>query len=574
MKVARFLILGWMIVLMIGSGQAMAKRNSFSAAPGQSAGGPYMNVGHGTAHVRFPVDRVPGMATTVRHQWQVPYLAVSDPVSPSETMASSQGPDTDHGSMLLRLDEFIRLVRENNEQIRYQDAEWGIRRDAIEGAKSIFEPAFVGAYRKEEVTQKNTVSDAVSQGFLAEFEEQSHNYQAAIEGTIPTGGKLKLGYTLKDFNNSVQHNYGVKDGEAKTFLGADLTQPLLKGAGVQPTMAGIHIAQADADIEFQNYRNQMMRVVSDAIGKYWDLYIAEKKYGVVDESVALAAKLLEYNSVRVRTGKMAETEALEAEAGLIVRQTLLSAAKQQIVFATNNIRSLFSASVTENKKDITPTDSVRIVEIDTDFDSRMAKAFKLRPEYLSSLKKIERENIRLVYAENQRWPQVDLKGSYGLNGLSDTPNRSWEDSWAEHNDTWSIGLEFRIPLGGDMKSRSELNASKKRKRQALLELKAVEVSLANAIDTAINSAKSALDQLRQYDSVITLNERLLEAEVARFESGKSNSRLLLEKEANLLKAKEARLDSLLRYAKAMLSLELAEGSLLLNHGIEVMEVNL
>lgn len=476
----------------------------------------------------------------------------------------------------LGIKDFIKLVREKNEQISIQDEEWGIRRDAIEGAKSVFEPAFVGSYSKNETTQKNTVSERVSQGFLAppEFEEKSHNYQAAVEGMIPTGAKLKLGYTLKDFHNSIQQNYGAKDGEARTFLGFELTQPLLKGAGFQPNLAGIHVAEADADIEFQNYRNQMMRVVAEAISAYWDLYVSKQKDGVIDESLGLSEKLLEYNTARVRTGKMAETEVLEAEAGVVVRQLLRSEARQQIVSATNKVRSLFSVSVADNQQEIIPTDVVRITDIETNFDARMKKAFKLRAEYLSSLKKMEREDVRIVYAKNQRWPQLDLKASYGLNGLSNSPGDSWTDLRTENNDTWAVGLEMRIPLGGDMKSRSELNASKKRKRQVLLETKAIEVALANSMDTAIRSAQSALEQLRQYDKVIDLNQRLLKAEVARFQSGKSNSRLVLEKEANLLKAKEARLESLLRYAKAVLGLELTEGTLLLNHGIEVMEVDL
>ncbi len=480
----------------------------------------------------------------------------------------------DNKAMALSIDELIRLVRANNEQISYQDEEWGIRRDAVEGAKSVFEPAFVGSYSKNETTQKNTVSEAVSQGFLPEFEEKSHNYQAAIEGMVPTGAKLKLGYTLKDFQSSIQQNYGVKDGEARSFLGAELTQPLLKGAGFKSNLAGIHVAEADADIEFQNYRNQMMRVVAEAISTYWDLYISKQKHRVVAESVGLSEKLLEYNAARVRTGKMAETEVLEAEAGVVARRSLLSEARQQIVSSTNKVRSLFSSSVADNHREISPTDAVKVTDIETDFDERMAKAFKLRAEYLSSLKKIEREDVRIMYAENQRWPQLDLKGSYGLNGLSNSPGDSWTDLKEENNDTWAVGLELRIPLGGDMKSRSELNASKKRKRQALLEMKAVEVSLANSMDTAIRSAQSALEQLRQYDKVIDLNRRLLEAEVARFQSGKSNSRLVLEKEANLLRAKEAHLESLLRYAKSVLGLELTEGTLLLDYGIEVMEVDL
>jgi outer membrane protein TolC len=204
----------------------------------------------------------------------------------------------------------------------------------------------------------------------------------------------------------------------------------------------------------------------------------------------------------------------------------------------------------------------------------LVKAFKLKAEYLSVHQKIKREEIKLVYAKNQRWPQLDMKASYGLNGLATDPGGSWDEVQSGDYDTWSVGLELRIPLGGDRKSRSELGATRQLKRQALLELKAVEVALANTVDTAIRSVQNSLDQLKHYSDVVDFNKRLLDAEIARFKAGKSNSRLLLEKEGDLHRAEEARLDSLAKYQNANTELALAEGSLLLKYGIEIMKVDL
>ena len=104
-------------------------------------------------------------------------------------------------------------------------------------------------------------------------------------------------------------------------------------------------------------------------------------------------------------------------------------------------------------------------------------------------------------------------------------------------------------------------------------MKAVEVAMANAINTAIRSVHSAREQVKQYASAVDFNTRLLDAEAAKFRAGKSNSRLLLEKEENLIRAKEAELDALVNYEKVIVQLELAQGSLLLSNGIEIMEVN-
>ena len=473
----------------------------------------------------------------------------------------------------MSLRDFVWLVREKNEQIGFQDSEWAISREAVKGAKAIFEPAFINSYQYQEDKRKNTLQELVSQGFIPAFKEKSLNYQAAVEGLVPTGGRLRVGYTRRDFSNSIDERYGV-DQESQSVFGASITQPLLKGVGVKATMAGIKVAQTDADIAFQNYRGQMMRVIAEAIAGYWDLHLAREKYKVRKESERNAEEILRHNIARVKTGKMAETEVLEAEAGLALRRSLVSEAKQAIISAENSVRTFISSSATETTAEIEPAETLSLEEIKIDFKGSLAKAFKRRAEYLSSLKKMEREDIKMVFAENQTLPQLDLKGSYNMNGLADTPGNSWEDAWKRDYATWYVGIELRLPLGGDKKSVSELETTRQRKRQALLEMKAVEVSLANALDTAIQGVRNVREQARHTAGIVDMNKRLLEAEMARFQAGKSSSWVLLAREEELNKAKETEIESLVRHKKSLFQLELAEGSLLVNHGVELMEAGL
>ena len=61
--------------------------------------------------------------------------------------------------------------------------------------------------------------------------------------------------------------------------------------------------------------------------------------------------------------------------------------------------------------------------------------------------------------------------------------------------------------------------------------------------------------------------------MSKFKLGKSNSRILLEREEELNLAKEAEIKSLVRYQKALLRLQLAEGALLIKNGVEPLEVD-
>ena len=478
----------------------------------------------------------------------------------------------------LSIQDLIQLVRDKNERIRYKQLEWEISSEGIKNARSIFEPEFVSSYQHEKSRRQNTAEEERSQ-FQSLFDERNNNYNAAIEGLVPTGGKMRLGYTLRHLSNNLTGLFSITPQEDQyvTFLGGSITQPLLKSGGVTATMANIRLAEADLDIAFQAYRQEIMREVSNAASAYWDLYLAQEKYRVRRDSVRIAEQILKDNRERVKTGKMAETEVLEAEAGLALRNSLEIAAKQDLIFAINNVRTLFSSSAAESELRIRATDRIEIDEIKTQaiapyMGASLQKAFELRPEYISSRQKIEREGIRIAFAENQRWPQLDLNASYGLNGLDYSAGSSFSEAINQNYKAWSVGLELRIPLGGGKKSRSELEAARHRKRQALLEVKAVEVALANAVDTAIRNLRSTREQVMCYANVVDSNKRLLEVELARFEAGKSNSRLVLDREEDLNKAREFELESLVNYKKALLQLKIAEGSLLINYGIEVMEV--
>lgn len=474
------------------------------------------------------------------------------------------------GLQAMNLRDFVRIVVEKNEQIQYQNAEWVVAKEAVKGAKAVFEPVLLGDHQILRDKRRNTVQEMINQGYAAEFWEDSYSNQLALEETLPIGGKLRLGCTYKDFSTSVDERYGV-DKEKQVVVGITMTQPLLKNAGIKPTTAGINIAEADRDIAFQNYRVQTMRVVSDAISSYWDLFLAHRKRQMRIESEHNAEEVLRDNMARVKAGKMAETEVWEARAALAMRQSRVSEAEQMIVAAMNNVRTFISSSAAIEKLEIDPVDVPSLDEAARNFEDSLSRALKYRGEYLASRKKIDREDIRLAFAVNQSWPQVDLKGSYNLNGLTDKYSNPYSDAFERDHPTWSVGLEFRIPLGGDRKATSDLEMTRQRKRQALLELKAVEVAIANVVDTSLKNLESARKQLKKYQSITELNGRLLNTELQRFKAGKSNSRTLLEREENLNTVRENEVDSLVKYIKAVYQLDLAEGLLLDRLGVDFME---
>lgn len=475
----------------------------------------------------------------------------------------------------LSLQELISHVHGRNERIHYQKLEWSISRQAVKNAKALFEPQFVTSYLHDRSHIPKTVEDFSSLGFIDagndSYWKRNDEYNAALEGILPTGAQLRLGSSLKRLQNSMMDNYAY-DRQYQTFTGASIVQPLLKNAGIGITMANLRVAEADEHMALQGYRREMLQVVAEAASAYWNLCLAQDKLRVRRESVRIAEEILRDNRQRVRTGKMAETEILEAQAGLALRKSQEIAAIQEQRAAMNTIMTLLSLPGERMDGDIVATDRLVARDVQVDFYDSYRASMTNRPEYISTLRKIEREGVRVAYAENQRWPQLDLKASYGINGLG---NASARESLNRARDgdyeSWSVGLELRIPIMGGNKSKSELAAAKQREQQVLLELKATETALANAVDTSINNVRNALAQGEHYAEAVRLNERLLQVELARLNAGKSNSRLVLERDEELNRAREYYLESLVNVEQALVALEAVKGTLLKLYGIDVAE---
>jgi len=328
------------------------------------------------------------------------------------------------------------------------------------------------------------------------------------------------------------------------------------------------MAAADAEVARQELRKQLMALVGRAEAAYWDTAYAQEDLATRLESAGRAERILRDNRERVQAGKMSELEIFEAEAGLAQREALAREAEQNLAAAVNQLRTFLSASCAEQPAPIRATDTPEESPTDGDRAASLTRAMTLHPDYLAQRQTIEQENVRLAFARNQRWPQLDLVASYGLNGLGDTTGGAAADISSSDFEAWSVALELRVPLGGGQRARSELETARLRKQKAILELKSIEVELANALDTVRGRLQAVRGLIAGYGKVAEFREKTLAAEMARLDGGKSDSRKVLQAEQDLVEARLMKLKSLVDLQKARIDLELTEGAILEKLGFE------
>ncbi len=486
----------------------------------------------------------------------------------ADTGDAGESPDSE--VVRLPIETFLEAVADSNYSLAARRLDVEISRIQAEGEQGVLEPALVGTAGMRKTERQNTVEESISQN-SSQFTEDADSFSGGVEGKLPWGTQYWVGTSMDKRRNNLTTAAVPQPFTAEyiTFSGVRIIQPLLKGAGMRSVMARARVAEIEVRIQHEELRKQKMELISQAELAYWNLTLFQQLRSLREASVSIAEKVLEDNRERVKAGKMSEVEILEAEVGLALRQSQLIDARQSVIAAGNLVRAFMSESpdwAEGTRLEATDTPEIRVLEVG--FADSMAEAMRSHPDYIAWMEIIEQENVRVSYMESQRWPQVDLVGSYGLNGLGETMGSSYRMVGRTQYEAWAVGIEVRIPLGGGIRERADLMTAKKRKVQALLELKTAQVDIGNALSTALHRVKSTQQQAAYYERMVGFNERLLESEIGMLDAGKSDSRRVLQVEQELVDAKIAYHQSLVEHNWAWLDWEVAEGSLLSRRDIE------
>ncbi len=466
---------------------------------------------------------------------------------------------------------------DRNEALQGKLIELKISQKRHNAEKGAFEPDLVVSADRESNFRQNTVEQQAALGLFASsptFWERNNTYNGGLEELVPTGAKLRLGYSLQDLHNSIQTTNIAQDHEFVTFFGLTATQPLLKNGGINANLASLRLAALDSEVAFQQYRRQLMLAVSTAEAAYWNLYMAQEQVRFFEESASVAETILKDSQAKLDAGQGSELEVMEARSGLAFRQSKLADAREKRDEAVNQVLGLYGAMPVNGEEQFVAVDKPGLLGTNLTFFQGWREAYELNPDYLAQRKKLIQAGVRIGYAWNQALPEFNLKGSYGLNGYGLNPDASWQQVDQGGFPSWSIGFELRIPLAGNIRARNELSAARLGQEAALLGLHDLETQIANAIHTAIQKVQSRRESVPRYQEVVDFAHDVLQTQMARLQVGQIESRKVLEADVDLFEAKNSLLETMVQYRRAMLELELAEGTLLKNRGVDMTQTDL
>lgn len=462
----------------------------------------------------------------------------------------------------LTIQECIERALANNLEIKVERINPGIARWGVVGEQGAFDPALSGTVNYEDATEPLTPERATALG-ITSLKQQQLQTQLGLGGKLPTGTQYGLtGFDTRTAG-SLTTNF-VHTGSSSITV----TQPLLKNFGLSANTAGIRVARKTRDIAVQNFVLQVINTVSDVNNAYYELIFAIEDHKAKVEDLNRAKELLAENRKRVQIGVMSPLDVTQAEAGVAEREESVIVTERAIKDRENALKRLIAQDVMELRgESLVPFDYPVVEMVETDAARSIRTALESRPDFLAARHELDRQNILVKFNRNQLWPQIDLQGSYGLNGRGDTGFGSFADNLASgDNPAWSVGVVVTLPLG-NRQARANYHTARLTAEQALLNLKRLEQDIVVEVDNVVGRVQTNLKRMDATRAASRLAEESLKAEEHKLRAGTSTSFLVLQAQSQLAAARSAEIRARADYGESLVGLARAEGATLRRHNI-------
>lgn len=438
------------------------------------------------------------------------------------------------------------------------------------------------------VNRSNSKTQSTSVFANPEVGEQSREtYSVGVRQKMKPGTSVELAY--EKITSETNSSFSGVNPQFDNYLRLSISQPLMKGMGLNINSTKIYIARNSMKMDENEYRMSVMNVLSRVRDTYWDVVYLNKELEVQKESLDLANDFLKRIKLQVKVGALAPIDIIAAEAVVAVREGALIDINEMIQNNQDALKALL------NMPDIRPGSATRIVpkdkpaytEIKLDSEELKKTAYENRPDYKKAELLVETRKLELKFNKNQLLPTVDLQGSIKLKGIrgegqvvagldgkpvvsnfAGTQSDSLEDMKGGEYYDYSVGVVAEIPL---FNRPGRHRAAKSRLENDMAEnsLKSTRQAIDVGIYKSVREVDTAGQRIHSTNLSLKLAEKKLEAEIKKYEVGSSTSFAVLEYQKDLAAEKSKAIKAVIDHIKALSHLELATGTLLLKNDIEL-----
>jgi len=378
-------------------------------------------------------------------------------VAPTAPPPTVRDPLPQEAERMLPLDEAIRMALSDSDVIRTLAGAI-----AVASGRTVYDPAIINnnidqqrAAFDPQLTARNTWTqneppsaffDPINSGQtqFGGIQSQNHNLSVDLSQRNLAGGTTRFGFT----NDASQFSPSVFPLNPQNRYATELsyTQPLLRGAGVLANRTPIVLARIDTERSFFQLSDGVQELVRGTIEAYWAVVFARTDVWARGIQVRQAEELVKFSQARQRTGFANITETAQAQSALAQFKAGLIGAKANLLTREAALQNILGLPPTQPNRlvPVTPPTSNRI---DFDWNEVTQIAQQRRPDLIELKLVLEADQQRLLLAENQTRPNLDLVALYRWNGLEGRmPNGGRIGTQGDEATDWTLGVNFSVPL--------------------------------------------------------------------------------------------------------------------------------
>lgn len=373
------------------------------------------------------------------------------------------------------------------------------------------------------------------------FDTQRFTNEASLIGRTPWGMRYGFQIQANRYRNTYTGDVREVIPEYETVAQLTIVQPLLRNFGPGANLAELRIARLNQRIQVLEWKQRINATVQAVMAAYYDMAFALQDMRVREEAVAAGQKLVDLYRRRVELGFNSPIDIQQAEVQVSIEREALIVAKN--VFLERQFafkRLVLNQYKIDDPRIFIPENAPRLDMPRVDRTNLLRTAFEKRFDYQQALLTAETQNVRVRFARNQLLPQLDLVASYGLNGLGTSFGDSFSHGLEGRTPSWSVGLNFSIPLG-NVQPRANYNVALGLKEQALLRIKQAEVTVGSDVDQVLARIETSRQRLATAVQTRQLAEETVQVAFRRLEEGLISSFDLIEFQRRLYDARSREL---------------------------------
>ncbi len=384
-----------------------------------------------------------------------------------------------------------------------------VRQSAIEEADGRFDPrAFAEAsYRNTDDPVGNTLTTGGPPRWL----DTDVHGSGGIRKLVTTGGSLEVSQRMGyEDSNSL---YFVPPYQGTARLALSFTQPLLNGAGKAYNCSTTVLAEIRTDAARDQFSKDLQSLVVDIHKAYWELYLQRaaliQRRRLYGQAITIRDELRARQGVDVLRGQIVRAEAAVAnrQAALIRFRTGIQNAEARICALVHDPALQISALL-----EMFPKQKPLSTLVPADLNTSLVTALHSRPEIQQGMREIRAASVRADVAANEVLPTLDAVFSMYVSGL-----RGYGQVWGAYGDQFTYGgpsytggLQFEMPLGGNRSARSRVNQRRLELRQATCQLETTTANIRAEVEIAVNDVDAAYREMVSKCHAIIANEAEIE----------------------------------------------------------------